>query len=411
MKLPRLLSVSALAVTLLLTVGKVHGNMPPPFSFSRPKELQEPIVETTRGHLDAAERALEKAINDFENNYASRDVFGGKLKEIVRELTNALIHVREAVAYVQAHPETNSLRPGPVSAPQPKLPLLPRIARSASSHNEITIAVDALTVALEALVNNSDSGYRGPVLDDIGGYRAKIVADIGRAGSLIIVGVKLDHPDGKRTSILLPPITDTSEVWSPKNTGPPPIGGTSGVLSISSPIGGPSLTILQPAPPAANTQIISAAPRVIFEPTEVGDLTIIQIPRSLLGGALTIAASDNGGSRLPLTVSSIALSLGLTFGGLHFFSRKKHLSVPVTLLIVGLVLALATVAVYANGPPRPTTAVTILPSPLPRALPTPPAIRPQVTGPVVVVVVEVGDSVRILMPRKLANGLVAPPAL
>ncbi len=57
---------------------------------------------------------------------------------------------------------------------------------------------------------------------------------------------------------------------------------------------------------------------------------------------------------LPSIFASVALSVGLTLGGLHFFSRKKGIRGPMMILVFAGLMVLAATRVFANAaPPQP----------------------------------------------------------
>ncbi len=117
-------------------------------------------------------------------------IYGDNLTKAAADLNSALAAVSDAVVYVQAHPEVDDLKNGPVAGDAIKIPLLPGVQGDAGRTGLVDCVV-ALHAALELLVNNPSGDYHGPVLGDFGGLRVKIITAIGQAGADLNAGVVL----------------------------------------------------------------------------------------------------------------------------------------------------------------------------------------------------------------------------
>ena len=143
--------------------------------------------------------------------------------------------------------------------------------------------------------------------------------------------------------------------------------------------------------------------------------------RNLIGGAFPGSVPNGIASPLPTAIASIALSLALVFGGLHFLSLKKGLKARGALLI-GITFGVTATSIYANMAPRtlaPRTFSTFgdptnisTPSWASKGtldLSSPRSDMQQISGPVLVVIVDRAAPARVLIPRNLANKLAPTP--
>ncbi len=152
--------------------------------YRRPAQLQQPIAPTAAAHLEAARSALQTALGAMKN-FDSPDAtlnYGGHFARARMDTDNALTALTEAGAFVAAHPADNGLASGPVPAGEPGAPSLPGLPQTIADSPEAQ-AVDALHVALAALVNPPSNGNGGPVLGDLGGHRPKLIAAVAQIGS------------------------------------------------------------------------------------------------------------------------------------------------------------------------------------------------------------------------------------
>ncbi len=144
---------------------------------------------TAQAHLEATQRALDAAQAGLNATVGN---FGGFMEKAFAAVTQAQADVTEALAYVKAHPEINSLPTGPVSAeasaadPVQSLQNVAIPAKPASGFPWMWRAWTALNTALSDLANNTATDYRGPIVGDLGGYRVKIIADIGLARADVV---------------------------------------------------------------------------------------------------------------------------------------------------------------------------------------------------------------------------------
>ncbi len=193
MKLSRHFLLPAALLVLAARPAIADGGVVGRPTYRRPAQLQQPIAPTAAAHLSTAQLALQTALDAMET-FANTDStlnYGGYFARAKEDATNAKIALTEAIAFVSAHPEQNVLAAGPAPVSEPKAPALPGLSTETNragqplgipSSNEVT-AVDALQVALAALVNNPAPDYRGPVLGDLGGRRTKLIAAIGQIGA------------------------------------------------------------------------------------------------------------------------------------------------------------------------------------------------------------------------------------
>ncbi len=192
MKLPRHLLLPAALLALTAGHAFADGGVGPP-PYRRPAQLQQPIAPTAAAHLSTAQLALQTAL-DAMGTFAGTSStlnYGGYFARAKEDATNAKSALAEAIAFVSAHPEQNVLAAGPAPADEHKAPALPSLqsqtrpsgAPVGIPNNTEVIVVDALQVALAALVNNPAPDDRGPVLGDLGGHRAKLIAAIGQIGT------------------------------------------------------------------------------------------------------------------------------------------------------------------------------------------------------------------------------------
>ena len=154
---------------------------------------------TTLGHLLASQSALKKTLPLLKK--ALKDNGGGFVEKATADVNLALADVDKAIAYVNAHPEVNTLQAGP--APEAEfgkiVPTdLPRYAQS-SGHTRypflpnMSAAVDSLNDAVRAFMNIPSRAYNGPIMGSIGNYRSKIAADIMKASSDVLAALDYAH--------------------------------------------------------------------------------------------------------------------------------------------------------------------------------------------------------------------------
>jgi hypothetical protein len=177
------------------------------------------LAPTALANLEAAQRALQTALSQISandspsspqswNHAKSIIYYGGYFARAKEDLVPALAATAEAIAYVRAHPEANTLANGPAPKDEPKVPMLPRLTDAIYPRMDYVQAVDAVSVALDALVNNPSPDYRGPVLGDLGGHRAKLIAAIAQVGADLSNGIAYNHATrGGSTGII--PISAT----------------------------------------------------------------------------------------------------------------------------------------------------------------------------------------------------------
>ena len=113
----------------------------------------------------------------------------------------ALTDVTKAIAYVNAHPEINTLQGGP--QPEAEFGLirpadLPIYAQSLDQTRypylpNMAAAIDSLNTALRAFMNVPESTYTGPIIGSIGGFRMIIAGDIMKASTEVLAGLDYAH--------------------------------------------------------------------------------------------------------------------------------------------------------------------------------------------------------------------------
>jgi hypothetical protein len=159
---------------------------------------------TARTYLAKVQKLLDNLSKTLAATYPNRldddPTQGGYVPKATADLQRASEHLVAALAWLDTHPEAVALKPGP-AGPEPSdvrrdrrglplatagnrgvvalWPIRKQGANSVRRLNEDTIR--SLNDILGWLLNDSDSGYRGPVLGDLGGYRGKIMDDLGQA--------------------------------------------------------------------------------------------------------------------------------------------------------------------------------------------------------------------------------------
>jgi hypothetical protein len=220
-----------LAALPALAAGPAFADGGPRYSpYRRPAELQQTIEPTAQAHLDAAQRALRLALDQL-TDFAALDkpgtkqhrqitiLYGGYAARARDELAAALAATGEAVAFVRAHPEANALPAGPAPADEPRTPPQPKLPERTPDGTPYVRLVDAVNVALAALVNNPARDHRGPILGDLGGHRAKIIAAIVQAGTALSTGSSyFKNVRGGNTGII--PITAPADLTADPKYGP-----------------------------------------------------------------------------------------------------------------------------------------------------------------------------------------------
>jgi S1-C subfamily serine protease len=145
-----------------------------------------PGLNTTQGHLDVAQQGLDQAVADLHP--ATNANRGGFVQKAKADLNQVVANMKDAQAYVAAHPEINPLSPGPAPVESPDLQ--PGTISNAldsyaprGGYRALIGTINDLNTVLSALVNNPARDFHGPVLGDIGGMRAKIIAGIVQVGA------------------------------------------------------------------------------------------------------------------------------------------------------------------------------------------------------------------------------------
>lgn len=202
MKTARLLPA---AVAFLLALSAAPAFADGPGSVGRYRRTPaKTLAPSALANLEAAQRALQTALSQISandsptppqswNHAKSIIYYGGYFARAKEDLAPALAAAAEAIAYVRAHPEANVLANGPAPKDEPKAPVLPRLTDAIYPRMDYVQAVDAVGVALDALVNNPSPDYRGPLLGDLGGHRAKLIAAIAQVGADLSNGIAYNH--------------------------------------------------------------------------------------------------------------------------------------------------------------------------------------------------------------------------
>ncbi len=172
-----------------LVLLPVRADVAPPFSGRKPPQPLPQPAPTAQARLEAAKTFLETAQTGL--NKTTNGDYGEFIDQAKEDVGNALTKIRAALAYVKEHPEENKLKNGPSPAEDglPKPVALPSTNRVPGVN--ILTAANALNAALNQLINNPATDYKGPILGDLGGSRAKIMTDI--AGAATKVSSAIQH--------------------------------------------------------------------------------------------------------------------------------------------------------------------------------------------------------------------------
>ena len=304
-----------------------------------PRRPPRPVIEpTSRARLEVTKRKLGRVLDTLIQIQTENPTpFAGFLEQTIADLMKAQADLGQTFLYLNEHPEENVLQIGPVSAVDS-----PSAPPSFYPHTGYTLSRQFSNLdrdlydATDALENGPIDSAPRPILGPIGGFRTRIIEDITRARSNLSQCKTLAAGTGLK-AVQVPPRDLAS------NDNPSTVNGPRNVANLPS----------KPASP-------SAQPTVEFTPAPDGVTTVIQIPRSLLQGALTSPASrEQNGSRAAVVIASLAGSLAVTLLGLYLSSRRKRSATPgtaaaavATTTALALVLVFATRDSLANMPPR-----------------------------------------------------------
>ncbi len=270
--------VLGVALAGLLSLGTV-----PLFADAAPRpqppaapRLAPDANPTAQGHLDAAQRAVDQALAALKRA-ATNDNHGRYDQAATTDLAAVAADLANAAQYVKAHPDANALASGPAPAGTvlEKIMVMPAAARGpggtrsgAVVQTNMITAFDSLNAALNEFIIPTAPDYKGPIMGDFGGIRAKIIADLERANTNVLAGINYAN----------------------------------GVIRNPAPSAATAPAATTPTTPAPNPPADAKAPTA---------------------DALTPAGTRTGSAAS--VFASLALSLGLTLGGLHYFSRPRRI--------------------------------------------------------------------------------------